>query len=164
MKGKYIALIVISIIVVCIVIAGGVFSINKNSNKLSVLNQYNLTENEYDNLKNLANKMTNELEKQNLELVELYYSKVGGILVAKGVSASNNNYHKSNEPIDISAGTLTYVISTDNGIKIYDKNDKLELLGTAGEYYGEGFKNAMKDTEYKECIYFRTLENLKSII
>lgn len=153
-------LITILLIVIAIGVIVGFFFINNNINKSNVLNTYNLTETEYNELKILADKLIKKLAEENVENSEIYYSKDGEILVARG---QNKEELESTGPIDI--GNDTYIVVSSDNIEVLEGTEKISFgTETVNSWYGDGFINASEDTEYKEYIFFENLEELENLI
>jgi len=160
-KGK-IALILIILIIFIGTLFGGVMMINKHNDFRDILNKYNITESKYKDIKELASKGKQEIDRHNITDVDIYYSKEGDFLVLRG--NENNSNEKSNkiEPTNLN-NNLKYIIVKKDSIKEYDYSDKLDFIGEAGIYYNEGFNNAKKDTNFDNFIYFNNLEELLDI-
>lgn len=160
-KGK-IALFLIILIIFIGVLFGGVMIVNKHNDLRDILNKYNITESKYKDIKELGSKGEQEIDRQNITDVDIYYSKEGDFLVLRG--NENNSKEKSNKLEPPSVGiNLKYIIVKKDSIKEYDYNDILDFIGTAGIYYNEGFNNAKQDTNFDNFIYFNNLEELLDI-
>ena len=149
-------LIVILLIVIAVAIIVGFGLLNSNFNKSDLLNRYNLTETEYNNLKLLANTAIKNINEEKIESTEVYYSKTGNMLVARGIKNAKG-------PIGV--GNYTYIVVSGDNVKVLQGTDAV-LFGTetVNSWYGGGFTNAIKDKEYKDYIYFESLEDLQDII
>ena len=111
---------------------------------------------------NDADKLIKKIDEENIQNVDIYYSKSGKMLVCRGNKKKDS---ESLEPIDI--GNDTYIVNSGGNIKILKGTDSFsEWSGTktVNSWYGDGFVNAQKDTTYKDYIYFENLEDLKNIV
>lgn len=155
-------MIIILLIVIAVAVIVGFLFLNNNLNKSNLLNKYDLTETNYDELKLLADKLIKKIDEENIQNVDIYYSKSGKMLVCRGNKKKDS---ESLEPIDI--GNDTYIVNSGGNIKILKGTDSFsEWSGTktVNSWYGDGFVNAQKDTTYKDYIYFENLEDLKNIV
>lgn len=160
MKKDYIVMMIIGIVAIGIIVALAVNSINKNNKTISMLERYDMTQTELDYLKNISKDIENKINKEDIDvdMLDICYSK-GNYLVVRGFKSYKNNSSKGTEPIGISAPKRIYIVISDNETKIYNEDDSLELLGTAGSYYDNLFK-----TSNQYLVQFSSLDELLELV
>lgn len=156
---KNLVIILVVVLIIGVIIAG-ILMLNKNNYKVSILEKYNLTENKYNSLKKLVNKANEEIKRQNIEDVDLYYAKESNFLVVRGSEKSNISNTKVTPQSIINGMNYIYLEITEKKTTVYNSNDKISAGFSAEEYYGGGFQNAKNDTSYKDFIYFSSLQDL----
>lgn len=150
---------IIGIIAVGVIVAFAVNSLNKNNKTISMLEKYDMTQTDLDYLKNISKGIEDKINKENIDVpIDICYSK-GNYLVVRGFKANKNNSSKGTEPIDISAPQKIYIVISNDKTKVYNENDSLELLGTAGYYYDNVFK-----TSNQYLVHFSSLDELLELV
>lgn len=160
MKKEYIVMMIIGIVAIGIIVAFAVNSINKNNKTISMLERYDMTQTDFDYLKNISKGIENKIKKEDIDVatVNICYSK-GNYLVVRGFKAHKNNSSNGIEPMDISPSKKIYIVISDDKTKVYNEDDSLELLGTASSYYDDIFK-----TSDKYLVQFSSLDELFELV
>lgn len=160
MKKGYIVMMIIGIVAVGVIVAFAVNSLNNNNKTIGMLEKYNMTQTDLDYLKNISKDIENKINKENIDvdILNICYSK-GNYLVVRGFKAYKNNSSKGTEPMDISAPKRIYIVISKDETKVYNEDDSLELLGTAGSYYDKLFK-----TSNQYLVQFSSLDELLELV
>lgn len=160
MKKDYIVMMIIGIVAIGIIVALAVNSINKNNKTISMLERYDMTQTDFDYLKNISKDIENKINKEDIDvdMLDICYSK-GNYLVVRGFKAHKNTSNKGTGPMDISPSKKIYIVISDNETKIYNEDDSLELLGAAGSYYDNLFK-----TSNQYLVQFSSLDELLELV
>lgn len=160
MKKGYIVMMIIGIATVGIIVAFAVNSLNKNNKTISMLERYDITQTDLDYLKNISKGIENKINKEDIDvdMLDICYSK-GNYLVVRGFKAHKNNSSNGTEPMDISAPKRMYIVISKDETKVYNEDDSLEFLGTAGSYYDDIFK-----TSNKYLVQFSSLDELLELV
>ena len=163
MKNKrYLKLSIIIILIAILLIAVFILLSHtmKNSN---ILDEYRLTQQQYDNLKNLSSKCEEEIKNRNLSDAELYYSKIGEFVAIRGSADNSSNENSSNKLLpSVLTGNLIYIEVTEDSVNSYNSDDDFHGT-TVNDYYGGGFSNAQNDINYNNFIYFANIDELLKI-
>lgn len=158
MKKGYIVMMIIGIVAVGVIVAFAVNSLNNNKT-ISMLEKYDMTQTDLDYLKNISKGIEDKINKENIDVpIDICYSK-SNYLVVRGFKANKNNSNKGTEPMDISAPKRMYIVISKDETKVYNEDDSLELLGTAGSYYGKLFK-----TSNQYLVQFSSLDELLELV
>lgn len=160
MKKGYIVMMIIGIVAVGVIVAFAVNSLNKNNKTISMLEKYNMTQTDLDYLKNISKGIENKINKENIsiDMLDICYSK-SNYLVVRGFKAHKNNSNTGTEPMDISAPKRMYIVISKDETKVYNEDDSVGLLGTAGSYYGDFFK-----TSNQYLVQFSSLDELLELV
>ena len=160
MKKGYIVMMIIGIVVVGVIVAFAVNSLNKNNKTISMLEKYDMTQTDLDYLKNISKGIENKINKEDIDvdLLDICYSK-SNYLVVRGFKAHKNNSSKGTEPMDISVPKRMYIVISKDETKVYNVDDSLQLLGTVGSYYDNVFK---KSNQY--LVHFSSLDELLELV
>lgn len=159
---KSLKLLIIIILVVILLIAFFIF-LSRIMKSSKILDEYRLTQQQYDNLKNLSSKCEEEIKNRNLSDAELYYSKPGEFIAIRGSADNSSNESNSNKLLPTTlTGNLIYIEVTENSVKSYNADDDFHGT-TVNDYYGGGFSNAQNDINYNNFIYLANIDELLKI-